>query len=51
MKLITLHLPEPMIKSIDKLVPKFYPNRAEAIRNACKDLLNLHEQHLKGSLE
>jgi Arc/MetJ-type ribon-helix-helix transcriptional regulator len=41
MKLITLHLPEPYIKALDKLVEqKYYPNRAEAIRVAIRDLLN-----------
>lgn len=40
MKLITLHLPEPYIKALDKLVEeKYYPNRAEAIRTAVRDLL------------
>ena len=42
MKLITLHLPEPYIKALDKLVDeKYYPNRAEAIRVAVRDLLNV----------
>ncbi|MFQ5759116.1 MAG: ribbon-helix-helix domain-containing protein [Candidatus Bathyarchaeia archaeon] len=41
-RLITLHLPEPYIKALDKLVnEKFYPNRAEAIRVAVRDLLNV----------
>ena len=41
MRLITLHLPEPYIKALDKLVDKkLYPNRAEAIRVAVRDLLN-----------
>ena len=41
MKLITLYLPEPYIKMLDKLVnDKFYPNRAEAIRVAIRDLIN-----------
>ena len=41
MKLITLHLPEPYVKALDKLVEqKYYPNRAEAIRVAIRDLLN-----------
>lgn len=40
MKLITLHLPEPYIKALDRLVnDKYYPNRAEAIRVAIRDLL------------
>lgn len=42
MKLITLYLPEPYIKALDKLVnERFYPNRAEAIRVAIKDMLNV----------
>lgn len=40
-KLITLYLPEPYIKALDSLVDeRFYPNRAEAIRVAVRDLLN-----------
>jgi len=40
MKLITIHLPEPYIKDLDKLVKEdIYPNRAEAIRIAVRDLL------------
>lgn len=40
MKLITLYLPERYIRELDNLVAaKFYPNRAEAIRVAVKDLL------------
>jgi len=42
MKLITLHLPEPYIKALDRLVSeKYYPNRAEAIRVAVRDLLTV----------
>jgi antitoxin ParD1/3/4 len=41
MKLITLYLPEPNIKALDQLVnEKFYPNRAEAIRVAIRDMIN-----------
>lgn len=41
MKVITVHLPKPYIKALDKLVDdKYYPNRAEAIRVAVRDLLN-----------
>lgn len=41
MKLITLYLPEPYIKMLDQLVnEKYYPNRAEAIRVAIRDLIN-----------
>ena len=40
MKPITLHLPEPYIQALDNLVKeKYYPNRAEAIRTAVRDLL------------
>ena len=40
MKLITLHLPEPYIQDLDRLVDdEFYPNRAEAIRIAIRDML------------
>lgn len=42
MKLITLYLPEPYIKALDQLVnEKFYPNRAEAIRVAIRDMINV----------
>jgi Arc/MetJ-type ribon-helix-helix transcriptional regulator len=41
MKMITLYLPEPYIKALDQLVnERFYPNRAEAIRVAIRDLIN-----------
>lgn len=41
MKLITLYLPETYIKALDQLVAeRFYPNRAEAIRFAIRDLIN-----------
>jgi antitoxin ParD1/3/4 len=41
MKFITLYLPEPYIKALDQLVnEKFYPNRAEAIRVAIRDMIN-----------
>ena len=40
LKLITLYLPEPYIKALDQLVnERFYPNRAEAIRVAIRDLI------------
>jgi len=43
MKLTTLRLPEGQIKALDLLVKqKLYPNRAEAIRNAIRDLIALH---------
>jgi antitoxin ParD1/3/4 len=43
MKMITLHLPEPYIQALDKLVneDRVYPNRAEAIRIAVRDLLSI----------
>lgn len=42
MKLITLYIPEPYIKALDRLVnERFYPNRAEAIRVAIRDLLSV----------
>ena len=41
MKLITLNLPEIYIRELDNLVNEcYYPNRAEAIRIAIRDLLN-----------
>lgn len=41
MKLITLHLPETYIRDLDQLVDgRYYPNRAEAIRIAIRDLLS-----------
>jgi len=46
MKLITLYLPEKYIQQLDLLVErKLYPNRAEAIRFAVRDLL-LNESSL-----
>jgi len=43
MKLITLFVPEAYLKALDSLVKqKLYPNRAEAIRNAIRDLIALH---------
>ncbi len=41
LKLITLYLPETYIKALDKLVgDRFYPNRAEAIRIAIRDMIS-----------
>lgn len=41
MKLITLYLPESYIKALDQLVnERFYPNRAEAIRVAIRDMIS-----------
>jgi antitoxin ParD1/3/4 len=42
MKLITLHIPEPYLKALDRLINEhYYPNRAEAIRVAIRDLLSM----------
>jgi Arc/MetJ-type ribon-helix-helix transcriptional regulator len=42
MKLITLYLPEPYIKALDSLVvSRYYPNRAEAIRVAIRDMISV----------
>lgn len=42
MRLITLNLPERYIKGLDKLVSdKHYPSRAEAIRLAIRDMLQI----------
>ena len=41
MKLITLHIPEIYLDDLEELVAKkYYPNRAEAIRIAVRDLLS-----------
>ncbi|MEM2083110.1 MAG: ribbon-helix-helix domain-containing protein [Nitrososphaerota archaeon] len=40
LKAITVHLPEAYLKAIDELVQKkLYPNRAEVIRMAVRDLI------------
>jgi len=40
MKVVTVHLPEAYVEAIDALVRrKVYPNRAEAIRMAVRDLI------------
>jgi len=40
MRVISVHLPEPYIEALDRLIEKkLYPNRAEAIRIAVRDLL------------
>jgi len=42
MKLITLYLPEPYLEALDRLVDeRYYPHRAEAIRVAIRDLINM----------
>jgi hypothetical protein len=49
MKLITLYLPETYIKALDQLVNEcFYPNRAEAIRVAIRDLISAEVWRRKG---
>ena len=49
MKLITLYLPETYIKALDQLVTEcFYPNRAEAIRVAIRDLISAEVWRRKG---
>lgn len=49
MKLITLYLPETYIKALDQLVDeRFYPNRAEAIRVAIRDLISAEVWRRKG---
>jgi len=49
MKLITLYLPETYIKALDQLVDEcFYPNRAEAIRVAIRDLISAEVWRRKG---
>ncbi len=45
MKEISLYVPEPYLKAIDDLVKMgFYPNRAEAIRMAIHDLLQINHR-------
>jgi Arc/MetJ-type ribon-helix-helix transcriptional regulator len=41
MKMITINLPENYLKDLDELVrAELYPNRAEAIRVAVRDLIS-----------
>jgi len=48
MKLITIYLPEPYIEALDQLVKeKYYPHRAEAIRVAIRDLINMELRRRK----
>lgn len=48
MRLITLYLPEPYIENLDGLVEKqHYPNRAEAIRMAIRDMLTSESKEFK----
>ena len=49
LKLITLYLPETYIKALDQLVgERFYPNRAEAIRVAIRDMISVEVWRRKG---
>lgn len=49
LKLITLYLPETYIKALDQLVDeRFYPNRAEAIRVAIRDLISAEVWRRRG---
>jgi antitoxin ParD1/3/4 len=49
MKLITLYLPETYIQALDQLVDeRFYPNRAEAIRVAIRDMISVEVWRRKG---
>jgi len=42
MKLITIYLPEPYLEALDELVNRrYYPHRAEAIRAAIRDLIEV----------
>jgi Arc/MetJ-type ribon-helix-helix transcriptional regulator len=52
MRLITLHLPETYIQELDQLVgQRYYPNRAEAIRIAVRDLLSDEVWRRRESIE
>jgi len=47
MKVVTVHLPEAYLEAIDELVKKkLYPNRAEVIRMAVRDLIRREAQLL-----
>lgn len=40
MKLVSVHIPEAYLRGLEALVKAgYYPNRAEAIRSAVRDLL------------
>jgi len=50
MRLITLYLPEPYIRGLDRLVEKkMYGSRAEAIRSAVRDLLIVELWEVEGN--
>lgn len=45
MRLITLNLPEPTIRQLDDIVRRgYHANRAEAIRAAIRDLIQLDKK-------
>lgn len=51
-KLITLYLPETWVKILDELVKKgIYKSRAEAIRTAIKDSINLELKPITEKIE
>jgi len=48
-KSITVNIPEPYLRAIDDLVRrKIFPNRAEAIRVAIRDLIRFHTEYTPG---
>ena len=47
MRMVTLYLPEPYIKALERMVNAgYYPNRAEAIRTAVRALMKEHNEFL-----
>jgi len=49
LKPITVNIPEPYLRVIDDLVRrKIFPNRAEAIRVAIRDLIRFHIEYTPG---
>jgi len=49
MKAVTINIPEPYLRAIDDLVRrKVFPNRAEAIRVAIRDLIRFHAEYTPG---
>jgi antitoxin ParD1/3/4 len=52
MRVVTVHLPEAILEAIDELVRRgLYPNRAEAIRMAVRDLIRREGHWLAESHE
>ena len=48
MKMIQLYMPEELLEELQHLVnAKIYPNRAEAIRLAIRDLILKHQSHAR----